>query len=88
MAPFFFVEHHFSHNCKKKHFSTTANSVYFDFNRTTATKKVFEKKKGSDENPWGVEIYLEQNCWFSFDISEQVIFECSVINKSKRDHLI
>ena len=29
----FFVEHHFSHNCKKKHFSTTANSVYLDFNR-------------------------------------------------------
>ena len=52
----FFVEHHFSHNCKKKHFSTTANSVYLDSNRIW--------KKVCRWGPKWVEIYLEQFCWF------------------------
>ena len=61
---FFFVEHHFSHNCKKKHFSTTANSVYLDSNR------IWKKSL-----PKWVEIYFEQNYFFLFffDGSEQFI---------------
>ena len=55
---FFFVEHHFSHNCKKKHFSTTANSVYLDSNRIW--KKSLPMRTQVGWNIFGAKLIF---CW-------------------------
>ena len=76
---FFFVEHHFSHNCKKKHFSTTANSVYLDSNRIWKKSLPMKTQVG-----WNVFGYLKTLIFFLLNLTNLHIrtricyFECGL----------